>query len=1102
MSQMARHPAYLLVEDQLDAVGQKYRVQQILRGGMLFLAGAVLASLGAALAAHILGTGSRTWIVFAIWAVWIALSGAWWVGRPMLLRPKVLQVARLVEKRIAGLNNGLTNSVLLARADDLQESPWLPPIFDEILSNSRGKSLDAAVKLRDLRPLGVRLACIVVPAVLLAILLPTPFVHGWQQMFNPTHFVPQTGSMKIVEVKPGDVTLVKGQPLEIAVVAEGPGTPEARLIFDGDHANSAVLPPTSLSNSQVRYTYRIEHTDEPMKYRVEVGDSQSSWYQVKLVQEVKLTELVFNVTPPSYTGQGSSSIQLKQDQIGSTPVNIRQGSRVELIALTDVPVNGAMLQLAKNPPVALQKGNGGQRFFGSFVVLDDTPLVILLTAGGEQIIATVPEPPLIINCTKDAAPQIEMKWPMQDVNVDPKAELKVQAVLRDDYGVAEVRVLTGAPEAAAAGNGQTAAGAGPVMNESWKKQFDSPKGLEELSHLLEIPPELRRHGQTLFVQVEVTDNRNLSSVMKEGGRQTTSSQRYQIQFRDPQQIAREEKDKADKLRARLLELLKLQQDWHGKSVAFKAGDKEAKAAMKKIGGGQTELRSLMQQTAETFEFDQETKVVQKTLLVLVYNPAKEAIDLATAILTEPAEKQQTKLNSDLQSKQRKIISTLESLLALLNVSPEPATQPTTREGADLQNEKEQFEKLKEALKEFMKEEQRIMDQTAPLAKKPVDNWDEKDKKLLEELNAAQEKLDAFMQEKVHDFSKLAEQDMANASLLKELMEVYSEVTMAKDALKKQAAEIAVAAEEMGLELAKELNANLEKWLMDSPDRAKWTQEDPVGKQDVPMAELPKELEDMIGELMEEQEDLFDEMEDANANWTDSMDKGVGWDAADGPIANNSAKGVTGNQQPNNNEMAGRSGEGRSGKSQGEMVEDTATGKGGRPTPTRLDPTPFQQGQVKDESKDPVGGATGGGKLSGQGGQGLEGPLGPKMKDEELKRLEQKQTELRNAAERLNLQYQLGKYDNFKLLESIALMRRVESDLKSNRYQNALRRKDVLLDDMETSQLLLSGRIHVQHDTSPTMSKKLEGQINDAMKGQLPAQWSEPLKEYYKKLSAE
>src|ERR1019366_2650041 len=114
--------------------------------------------------------------------------------------------------------------------------------------------------------------------------------------------------------------------------------------------------------------------------------------------------------------------------------------------------------------------------------------------------------------------------------------------------------------------------------------------------------------------------------------------------------------------------------------------------------------------------------------------------------------------------------------------------------------------------------------------------------------------------------------------------IYSEVTMAKDALKAQAAEIAVPAEESGLEGAKELSSNIEKWLMNTPDRQQWTQEELPTKTDNPMTQVPNELEAMLGELMEQQEDLFDQMEDMNANITDSADKGIGWDAADGPIA--------------------------------------------------------------------------------------------------------------------------------------------------------------------------------------------------------------------------
>ena len=50
MSQLARHPAYLLIEDQLDAIGQKYRAMRILRGAALWvtlaLATSVLTALG------------------------------------------------------------------------------------------------------------------------------------------------------------------------------------------------------------------------------------------------------------------------------------------------------------------------------------------------------------------------------------------------------------------------------------------------------------------------------------------------------------------------------------------------------------------------------------------------------------------------------------------------------------------------------------------------------------------------------------------------------------------------------------------------------------------------------------------------------------------------------------------------------------------------------------------------------------------------------------------------------------------------------------------------------------------------------------------------
>lgn len=1083
MTHLSHHQAYLLIEDQLDAIGQKYRIVRLVRGAMLFVGVGLLVSLAGALVAHLAGEGWVSRLVLVTWIAWMLGSLAIWIVQPLLIRPRTIEIARLVENRIDGLHNGLTNSVLLAHSADVRNSPFLPHIFDEVLMQTRSKSLDQAVRFTDLKPLGMRLGAAVVIALVIAVLFPAPFAHGWRQMFSPGGFVPQQGDMVIESIAPGNVTLVAGQPLEISIVASGPGTPEARLIFDDGRAH-ATLAATPQGGGRVGYSYRADFIDAPLRYRAEVGRSQTPWFTVNVVPDVKLNELAIDVIPPTYTQQPRAVTRLPPEQIPTARLSIPQGSRVHTTLSIDVPMGGALLQLGDASPQPMRATTSGEVFTGSFDLLESTTLQALLTSPSGQITSALPQPPLPIQAIVDAPPTIEMKWPTADTTVALDAQIKLAAALKDDYALSAVRILmsssTDQPLAVVHQQALTTAS-------------------HDLQHVLDIPADVRQHGRTIQIQIEAVDNRALTPLLgNDGGPQTTRSGVIQIRFNDPQQLAHEREERDQRLRARLHEMLQRQQALLSQSIAFEPMRLDA---MGRILTGQVELRRLMIDTAETFEFDQRTGMIEKALLVLASGPAHEAVELAEAIGDELIEAERAKLNGQLQSQQRRIISTLQSLIALLDAQPDDPMIETSRPGADLATRADALRQLNEDLKQFVAEQQRILDQTALLAKKPVDDWDDADKKLLEDLIQSQEKLDAFMQQKVNDFSKLAEQDMANASLLRELMEVYSEVTMAADALNKQAIELAVSLEESGLELAEELTSNLEKWLMETPDRIKWTMEDPIDPLDVPMPELPAELEDMIGELMEQQEDLFDDIEDTNANWTDALDKGAGWDAMDGPIANMTARGVTGNVLPNNNEMGGRSGEGRSGRSQGEFVEETASGKGGRNTPTRLDPTAFQQGHITDTSTDPVGGATGGGKISGQGGEGLEGPV-PNQRDLDLQRLAQKQAQIRNTAERINLQFQLSRYDNFKLLESIAIMRRIESDLAANRYQTALRRRDILLEKLDTSRMLADARIHVQQDTTPTPTSRLEDEISDTMRGNLPPAWEGALKQYYEKLGRE
>ncbi|HTW94827.1 MAG TPA: hypothetical protein VMD30_08545, partial [Tepidisphaeraceae bacterium] len=744
-------------------------------------------------------------------------------------------------------------------------------------------------------------------------------------------------------------------------------------------------------------------------------------------------------------------------------------------------------------PIDMTAASTGLRFDGDYRMTGDSTFFIGLL-GGDQMIAKLPDQGLFIQCQDDSPPIIVMQSPALDITLPPTADLTIAADIKDDYGVASARLLVGDNDADPA-----------VVTDS--QQNFSPEPTEKIVHFaLHLQPAEIVDSSSVTVQVSATDNRQLTDLSPDLGPQTAMGPRIRITFRDPKQIAEQQAAQTDRLTALLVQMLTKQVDLAGQTARIIPQQPATQPsnvdrdAMSQIHAGQIELRGLMHSTAATFPFDSTTLIIQKTLQMLELNPATEAVDLSAAIISEPVASQQMNEGDQLSVQQQTIISTLRALLAHLGVDPDAELKMAGYPGVQYPNRADAFKKLDEALKTYIQQQQHILAQMAPLVRNPVDNYDTQDKDKLNQLRQAEENLDAFMQAALADFSKNAEQDLSNPSLVKEMAAIYSDVTMAANALKQQPVQIAVPLEENGLEDAKELESNLQRWLSDTPDRTQWTQEDMLTKNDTPMPELPAQLQDMVGQLLEQQEDLDQQMEDANANWQDSMDKGVGWDAADGPIADMSAKGVTGNVLPNDNEMQGRSGEGRSGRSEGEFVGDTAVGKGGRNTPTRLEPTPFESGQIKDTSKDPVGGATGGGKISGEGSSGLEGPVPPEMKD--MQRLASAEAQIRNAAERLNLQYQIDRYDNFKMAQSILLMRRLESDLDANRYENALRDRDVIVSDLQSSRLLVGGAISVAHDTTPTANTKTQKEINAATQGDYPPAWSAALQEYYRKLASQ
>jgi hypothetical protein len=183
-----------------------------------------------------------------------------------------------------------------------------------------------------------------------------------------------------------------------------------------------------------------------------------------------------------------------------------------------------------------------------------------------------------------------------------------------------------------------------------------------------------------------------------------------------------------------------------------------------------------------------------------------------------------------------------------------------------------------------------------------------------------------------------------------------------------------------------------------------------------------------------------------------------------------------------------------------MVEQTATGKGGRRTPTRLSPDPFQAGEIQDTSAQAPGGATGGGKLSGIGGEGLEGPVPPEIR-RELGRLASRQASLRNRAEKIDIQLQAARLDSFARLDGVVrLMRLTEDDLRNYRYRNALRRRRVLVGEIETLYASLADPQRFRRDASSDSTQRNWTDIYDVREDDFPPAYRDALRRYYETLS--
>ncbi len=941
---------------------------------------------------------------------------------------------------------------------------------------------------------------VVALAVACHLLLPN-WGSAASRLLTPWKFVPSVGAVRIQEVKPGNAEVLLGDNLTISALIENPEDVPYRgslfIAFEGETEQELPMTP---DEGHGEYKLTVPSILKPFVYRLEIGDSQTGRYSVRVRRKPMVADVRVTLRYPPYLDRPEDTFFQKTADLQAPQYTI------------------AELQIRPSCPIA--RGHvmlGAQRFAGGISgdgtlmsvrvpMLENGSFAIhLINDAGHA--DTSPRPNRI-TVVPDRPPTVQLLKPPRQGTAAPGAELPIIVRAGDDHGLGRVRVELKTRPAGETDSDPAGDKSAPTLLANWT-EFESDTAVLK-NHSCRLDPDQIKPGDTVLIRAVAYDRRDFAGWGADLRAQRTESPWHVLRIVDRQEEVKASIDHFEDVRSALFKILQAQVRARVEAAKLLHGEMVESTSKKaeEVRTRQLDVRTSTAALAEKLASSKKDAdaELRSILRRLANGDMVEAVGHCDLLVGPDAARRLAVEVPKLTAVQDRIIGTLRKLLDInRKAQSEKLSEMEKRPGGDLPSDtKQKLEDIRDKLEEFLEQQRRVIEASENLAKKPVEDFTEEDEQLLKKLAQTEDDLSRFMKEIHSDMSKVPEQDFANSSLLQEAVEIQTELKMAADALTKKCADIAVPLEQLGAEMAEEITTNMEKWLPDEADRERWSQEEYVSDEgkEAPMAELMGELEDLIGELAEEEEDLFDEMEDVSSSAADSLDKGAGWDAKDGPISDMGAKGVTGNTLPNTSEMAGRSGEGRSGKSSGEFVGDEAVGKGGRKTPSRLADDPFEKGQVKDHSKDPTGGATGGGKESGQGGEGLEGPSRRPPGQRDLDRLAGKQATLRNKAEAVDLQFKIMNYHRTDLEKMIEVMAQVERDLKAGRYQNALRQRKVLLEGLGDIKRHAGGEFEIRKDTSSNLPGDIQKELFGSMQDPSPPGWEEMNRKYYERLNLE
>lgn len=390
------------------------------------------------------------------------VGGAVWVVRRHLVAPFSVHLtdtdlALRIEDRYPGFQDSLASSVEFLRADNDPRigSPALQQaVVRKTLDRLAVLDCGDVVDAREARRLawlavGVCLAALVIAGLnrpLTAIALQRlvlPFsAPAWPRQVN----------LRLLNADLTPLEYDADRPLHIArgdtfrVFAENtsghlPSRVTLEYRFSGQKVVAEAMRPTTAADGQAQR--REVAVGQLLSVRGEVefravggDDDQMPWYRLMVVPPPAVEKLQVTLVPPGYLHRD----QERQPE-GVGHVQGLVGTRVEIDALANKPVERAVLRVKDQERHRIEPADGGRRLQASFLIAEAGLHSWWLELKDAQGFEDAEPPRYEIRGLQDFEPEIYIEQPAADMQVTAEAVVPLRTVAKDDLGLVEIRLV-------------------------------------------------------------------------------------------------------------------------------------------------------------------------------------------------------------------------------------------------------------------------------------------------------------------------------------------------------------------------------------------------------------------------------------------------------------------------------------------------------------------------------------------------------------------------------------------------------------------------------------------------------------------------------------